>query len=126
MTLLIDSHILIWHLLGDSRLEKSFIKTIEASSNKVLISKASIWKIAIKVSIGKLEIKTDLFGLENYLLQNGFEVLEIEFNHLDKLVQLPFHHNDPFDRIIIAQAISMQLPILTNDDTFLMYEVRVI
>lgn len=79
------------------------------------MSNASLWEIAIKISIGKLRIKGDLIDLKDYLKKIGFEILNFDFEDLEMLQTLPFHHQDPFDRLIVAQAKTKSMEIITND-----------
>lgn len=115
MNYLIDTHILLWYMVGDKRIDDGIQAKIEQDSNTIFLSNASLWEIAIKVGIGKLKLKGSLIDLRNYLNQIGIKVLEFDFEDLDALLKPPFHHQDPFDRIIIAQAKTKSLEIITND-----------
>lgn len=106
MTYILDTHVLIWYMQGSTRLSKNMIPEIQNSENIILVSKASLWEIAIKVSIGKLKLNTTLIDLKKYLEDNFFLELDFDINDLQKLATLPFHHQDPFDRLIISQAIN--------------------
>jgi PIN domain nuclease of toxin-antitoxin system len=79
------------------------------------LSNASLWEITIKVSIGKLKLKGSLTDLKYYLLEKGFKLLEFDYDDLETLLTIPFHHQDPFDRLIIAQSKTKALEIITND-----------
>lgn len=83
-----------------------------------------MWEIAIKQSLSKLELKDHFSNIEDFIEENDITLLPIEFNHLRKLLKLPFHHRDPFDRIIIAQAIAEQIKIITKDDAFVKYKAK--
>lgn len=124
MIYLIDTHILLWYLKGEKKLAKNIKEAIENSDNKILVSKVSLWEIAIKVSIGKLELHSDFEALENLLVKNEFELLEFDFDDLSELIQLPFHHQDPFDRLLIAQARNRKITLITDDNKFKLYEVQ--
>lgn len=118
---LLDTHILIWALDNDSRLPKRY-RTIIAESQELYVSIASLWEIAIKVSIGKLDIP------ETYLRDfevMGFQTLGIAPVHIDRVRTLPLHHRDPFDRMLIAQSISEAVPIMTVDKRFAAYDVTI-
>lgn len=115
MSYLIDTHILLWYIAGDRRVERGVQDKIENPGSSIFISNASLWEIAIKVSIGKLKLNGSLHMLEAYLLDKGFEILHYDFNDLETLLHLPFHHQDPFDRLIIAQAKTKSLELITND-----------
>ncbi len=115
MNYLIDTHILLWYIIGDKRIKKDTKIIIEENSNKIYFSNASLWEIAIKVSIGKLRLKGSLNDLKNYLKEKRFIILEFDFEDLETLLTLPFHHQDPFDRMIVSQAQTKSLEIITND-----------
>ena len=102
MNYLIDTHILLWYISGDKRIRSDTKSKIDNKDNVIYISKASLWEITIKVSIGKLNLKGSLIDFYNYLEEKGFEILEFDINDLETLLTLPFHHQDPFDRMIIA------------------------
>lgn len=116
MNYLIDTHILLWYMLGDPRVDLETQAKIEGKSNAIYLSNASLWEIAIKVSIGKLKLKTTLSGLQDYLIHQGFQRLDFDYDDLETLLTLPFHHQDPFDRLIIAQSKTKALEIITNDE----------
>jgi PIN domain nuclease of toxin-antitoxin system len=126
MKYLIDTHILIWHGENNSALEQPVLNILNNLENEILISHASLWEIAIKVSLGKLKLGFPLNRLEEVLFENGFTLLAFDFAHYQTLSSLPFHHNDPFDRMIIAQAISENVEIVTHDEKFELYPVSVI
>jgi PIN domain nuclease of toxin-antitoxin system len=98
---------------------------IEDLNNEKLISKASLWEMAIKVSIGKL-ILADRFDelIPKQIVLNGFDLLNIEMRHVCVVANLPFHHRDPFDRLLIAQSMAEQFPIVSNDSKFDDYQVH--
>lgn len=118
---LLDTHILIWALDNDSRLPGRYTSLI-SESQELYVSVASLWEIAIKISIGKLDFPdTYLRDLEPM----GFRTLGIAPIHLDRVRTLPLHHRDPFDRMLIAQSISEAMPIMTVDKRFAAYEVAI-
>jgi len=116
MTYLIDTHILLWYIVGDKRIKAETRQTLENANNIFFISNASLWEIAIKASIGKLELKGNIKDLNDFLISKGFNILEFDFDDLDTLMSLPFHHQDPFDRIIIAQAITKGITLISYDE----------
>jgi PIN domain nuclease of toxin-antitoxin system len=123
LRLLVDSHALLWHVLDDPRLTPEPTATIEAGDAKVLVSIASLWEIAIKSALGKLEAPDDL---PQRVEELGFELLGITVEHAWAVRHLPHHHRDPFDRLLIAQAQVERLPILTADPLLAGYDVTVI
>ena len=95
--------------------------------NDLFLSIASLWEIAIKVSIGKLELLQSFDKLiPDQLNRNGINTFPILLNHLSELIQLPFHHRDPFDRLIIAQSMTEAMPVISNDPAFKMYPIEII
>jgi PIN domain nuclease of toxin-antitoxin system len=123
MKILLDTHILIWWLSEASRLSQTEIDLITDSDNFIFVSAATAWEIAVKKMIGKLEAPDDLPAA---LAVNNFLELPITIEHSQKLYQLPLHHNDPFDRIMIAQAISEDLTFMTRDAKIALYDIRIV
>ncbi len=121
---LLDTHTLLWYLEADPQLSKKALEIIENLEIKSIISHVSLWEIAIKMSIGKLSIQMPFSELEPKLLIDGFHILPISSSHIIAYSELPLHHRDPFDRLLIAQAIQDHLPILGNDDAFDTYPVQ--
>ena len=120
--MLVDSHALLWFVAGDSRrIGRDLRARVEAEATSV--SAASLWEIAIKVSLGKLDAPEDL---PDRVQDLGFELLPITPEHVWRVRQLPFHHRDPFDRLLIAQAQEQRLPIVTADPAFDAYDVAVV
>src|SRR3989337_2928068 len=101
MRYLLDTNIFIWWLTSDKKLEAAFRKIIEDSTNQILTSVAAGWEISIKQKTGKSSLKTTV---KNCFEKSGFDILNIELNHIIQLDKLPLIHKDPFDRILIAQA----------------------
>ena len=112
MRYLVDTHVFLWWLAGDKKLPDSFRSVIENPQNQVFISVASFWEISIKTKQGKLPLKTTL--LECFR-KSAFETLDIKSSHVLTLDRLQMYHKDPFDRILIAQAKTEKLTILTVD-----------
>lgn len=121
MRLLLDTHVLLWWLADDRRLGAEHRALIADASNVVLVSAMTVAEIAIKTSLGKLEAPDDLLPT---LEAGGFDELSFESRHADLLRKLPWHHRDPFDRMLIAQAITEQLTVLTADPHFAAYGVE--
>jgi len=126
MKLLLDTHTFLWYITGDKQIPQKDIELIRNNINHRWISIASIWEIVIKMSLNKLEIKGGFQTIENFLENNDIEILPIDFNHTKRLLSLPLLHNDPFDRIIIAQSISENLTIVTKDNRFKDYGIKII
>ncbi|HVS99475.1 MAG TPA: type II toxin-antitoxin system VapC family toxin [Solirubrobacterales bacterium] len=122
-SLLVDTHVVLWHVLDDARLGPAPTALIEAEDAEVLVSIASLWEIAIKQALGKLEAPDDL---PTRLPDLGFGMLAIEAEHAWAVRGLPHHHRDPFDRLLIAQAQVERLTILTSDPAFASYAVETI
>ncbi len=118
-----DSQVVLWHVLDDPRLGSEPTALIEADDAEVLISIASLWEIAIKKALGKLEAPDDL---HERVEQLGFGLLQVAPEHAWHVRALPRHHRDPFDRLLIAQAQVERLPILTADPAFDAYDVTVL
>lgn len=119
MKLLLDTHVFLWFIMGSSHLSADARALIEDESNRKFISVASLWEIAIKSSIGKLSLSAPFDQLiPQQLSSNGFELLPIEIAHLAAVATLPFHHRDPFDRLLIAQAVTEKMPVVSSDSAF--------
>ncbi len=121
--ILLDTHALIWFITNDSKLSPAANQLI-AKSSKVLVSTATLWEIAIKLSIGKLDMGgtfDDLFP--THLDDNNFTLLPMTLAHLSHVGRLPFHHRDPFDRLLIAQSMTENMPIISKDAHFDAYSV---
>ncbi|WP_181307584.1 type II toxin-antitoxin system VapC family toxin [Rufibacter sp. XAAS-G3-1] len=125
MELLLDTHAFIWFINGDDSLPCKVKNEIKDVRNKCFLSIASLWEIAIKTSLGKLELKSDFNKLADFLSANEIDILPITFEHLQKLLNLKYHHRDPFDRIIISQGITDKLTVLTKDENFKKYRVKI-
>ena len=119
MRLLLDTHTLIWFFAGNSQLSATARILIEDEDNNKLVSIASIWEMAIKESKGHLNLS---LPLHEYIAQKlsleDFNLLNINLDHLSQIVTMPFYHKDPFDRLLIAQAIMEGIPILSKDSAF--------
>ena len=124
---ILDTHTFLWYLSGDELLSKKAKLLIEDTSYSKFISIASIWEISIKLNLKKLKLGVSLENLKNEITLNGFEILPLDFEHIIKLSSLENHHKDPFDRIIIAQAIYEGFEIISKDNNFEKYkEIKVI
>jgi PIN domain nuclease of toxin-antitoxin system len=127
MKLLLDTHALIWLISGDNRLGEQAKEAFLNQDNKLYFSKASLWEMTIKVSLGKLVLAEHwLTAIEKEMISNGIQWLEIEIDHCKTLAGLPIHHRDPFDRLLISQAISESMSIVSIDDQFSLYPLDII
>ena len=119
MRLLLDTHAFLWFFIGDASLSATARALIEDESNEKFFSVASLWEIAIKVSIGKLTLSAPFDEIfPDQLTNNGIDLLGITPSHVSPLTTLPFHHRDPFDRLLIAQAMIDQMQIVSIDRAF--------
>jgi len=124
MRYLIDTQILIWSLGDIQKLSPSAISILRREENDIFISVASLWEIAIKISVEKIKLPVPFEDFIEETLSNNFEILGIELVHLLTLTSLPFYHRDPFDRVIISQAISEKIAIVSSDEKFSFYNVE--
>lgn len=124
MKLLLDTQSLIWFDQDDSRLAARAKSLLESSENELWLSPATYWEIAIKVSIGKLTLAApfDEF-MSRIVSQNGLLVLPVLVKHCSALIELEYHHRDPFDRLLIAQAMTEGIPVVSSDEQFDAYPV---
>jgi PIN domain nuclease of toxin-antitoxin system len=118
--LLLDTHVLIWWMTDDRRLSKKSRQMMASQKTDVAVSAASFWEIEIKRGLQRVEV--DLDRLEGAIDADQFENLPIRIEHTRQLGRLPAHHKDPFDRILMAQAIEEQWSLLTADRMVLAYE----
>jgi len=119
MRLLLDTHVLLWALTKSDRLSPRAVRLIEDRRNQIWVSVASIWELSIKYALKKIEI--DLPGLESVLEKSDFALLPVMFRHAVQVSELPHYHGDPFDRMLIAQAIAETAHLLTNDSQLSKY-----
>ena len=123
MRVLLDTHVLLWWLLDDARLGPRVRSTIADGRNDIYVSAVTVAEIAIKRSLGKLPGPP---GLLDSLVEEGFEELPLLSSHSALLENLPFHHKDPFDRLLVVQALSEPLAFATYDARISAYDVDVI
>ena len=119
MRLLLDTHVLLWWLADDRKLSKDARATIADPNHQVLVSAASVWEVAIKAALKRVEIELD--DLEEGILKSGFEPLAIAMRHAVRVGGLPDVHRDPFDRMLVAQAGVEELRLVTHDRVFERY-----
>ena len=127
MRILLDSHALLWYLLADERLPPPVGELIEDSSTHVAVSVASLWELTLKAVDGRLRLPS---ASEHFLLDSvaeaGFEVVAVQERHVAALPELPAIHSDPFDRMIVAQALVEDMDLVTGDEAMRRYPVRTI
>lgn len=123
MKYLLDTHTLLWHVQKNPLLSQDFVQKIESKSNQILISTASLWEMTIKINIGKLKIGEPLEDFIERIEHSDIEIIPITKSHLLTLETLPIHHRDPFDRLIICQAIVENLGVISKDEAFDNYAV---
>ncbi len=123
MKLLLDTHTFLWFIEDNPKLSAEAKRLLESEAD-LLLSVASIWEMAIKISIGKLSLPPFDEFVSEQLFKNTIELFPIRLAHLGLLCTLPFHHRDPFDRLLIAQAITEKYPIVSIDDKFDAYSVK--
>lgn len=125
MRVLLDTHAFLWFLLDDPRLSLAAKTLIGDPGNDIEISPASYWEIAIKISLGKYSLPESYqVFMEQEIAANQFHVLPIEPRHTAVLTTLPFHHRDPSDRLVIAQAVAERIPVASGDTAFDAYPVQ--
>lgn len=123
---LLDTNALLYFLYDSTKLSKKASDIIYRNNEKIHVSIASFWEIAIKSSIGKLVIKSSISKIAETCEKEQFEILSIKPLHLDNIRQLPRIHGDPFDRLIISQAVTENLVIITKDGTIPQYDIKTI
>lgn len=127
MKLLLDTHIFIWWADQPEKLSHDALSALEDEANELLLSVAGIWEMQIKIQLGKLNLSVPLRDLlKNQQETNDLTVLPVTLRHVLALDALPFHHKDPFDRLLIAQSIEEELTIVTADSQFSAYSIKLL
>jgi len=121
MKIIIDTHIFLWAISNNSKLKKKQIEALKTLSNTIYVSSISITELMIKSSIGKIEINFDPISIAK---KTGFELLSYSAEDASALKNLPFHHKDPFDRMLISQATNRKFKIMTSDSKFKLYDCK--
>ena len=125
MNMLLDTQALLWFLLDDSRLSRKAREVIIHAEGSIFVSPASFWEIAIKISLGKYALPEPYLHFWNRQMQkNALTLLPITLDHTARIADMPFHHKDPFDRLLIAQSLEEQVPIVSSDSIFDAYGVN--
>lgn len=116
MNCLLDTHTYLWWLQGSPQLSPDAEKSLSEPENTALVSVVTFWELAIKISVGKLTLSQPLAKLAADLTPiDGFELLNIEIAHCLAVESLPFHHRDPFDRLLVCQALEKDLTVISKD-----------
>lgn len=126
MRLLLDTHIALWALTDDARLSARARALIEDPANQVAVSAASVWEIAIKHALGRGDMPVSGGAALNWFRQAGYDLLPVTPDHAAAVEALPDHHRDPFDRLLIAQATSEPMRLITRDPLVALYGGAVI
>jgi PIN domain nuclease of toxin-antitoxin system len=127
MKVLVDTPTFLWDLMDNSRSSRKARLILKSDEHQLFFSLVSLWEIAIKIKTGKLNaIGSSVAYIRDEMDNYSMELLGIRYEHVLQLEALPVHHSDPFDRLLIAQAISESLPILTHDEKFSLYPVKVV
>jgi PIN domain nuclease of toxin-antitoxin system len=121
--LLLDTHAALWWLADDARIGDEVIRHLTDDTNQVLLSAVLVWEVAIKRSLGKLDAPE---GLARTLLDAGAQPLPVTIDHAAAVEKLPWHHRDPFDRLLIAQALTEDAAIVSRDESLSEYGVTVV
>jgi len=123
---LLDTHALIWFQAGDRRLSKAARRAIEADDAELLISAATVWEMAIKASLHRLKLSDPVDSYIAEKVGQGYRMLAVSWTHAATVEALPWHHRDPFDRLLVAQALTERCPVITKDRAFHKYGVEVV
>lgn len=126
MRFLLDTHTLIWFLNGDKALSSKARKSIESDQVENYVSIASLWEMAIKISLDRLELNASFMEIGQQISENNFQILPISLKDTVIISNLPFHHRDPFDRMIISQAVNNKLTVISKDSHFNYYDIKVV
>jgi len=122
--LLVDTHVLLWWFSAQSRLSSTASDALAETGNIVYVSAAVAWELAIKTKAGKLDAQALLSDFPGVLFQRGFRRLAMSTGHAIRAGQLPLHHRDPFDRMLVAQAQALNSPVVSADAVFDRYGVQ--
>lgn len=124
MEILLDTNALVWWMLESSRLSKHAVAILTSGESRILVSAVVAWELSVKVNVGKIHPPSLISKLEDAVSGQAFVELPISLEHAVRAGLLPLHHRDPFDRLLVAQAQSLKLPILSSDAALDKYDVR--
>jgi PIN domain nuclease of toxin-antitoxin system len=124
MRYLLDTHVLLWAFDAPEKLSERVREILLDRSVQLLVSIATPWELAIKANAGRLDVAELLANFEGTIVRVGYELLETRVSHAIRAGLLPLHHRDPFDRLMIAQAQELGLPLVSCDEIFDQYEVK--
>ena len=125
MRVLVDTHVFLWWVEGNRALPAKAREALSDQDNECLLSLVSVWELAIKAGLGKLKLALPVQRyVVEHVIANGFRILDIRMEHVGRVESLDPHHGDPFDRLLIAQALEEKLPIVTADPVFRKYGVK--
>jgi PIN domain nuclease of toxin-antitoxin system len=124
MRLLLDTHVLIWWFNEPSRLSQKAYSLLRGSGNSIFVSAAAAWELAIKVNSGKVDALSLISDLASHVAEEGFAELPISMQQAVRAGLLPRHHRDPFDRVLVAQAQDLGIPVLSADRVLDRYDVK--
>lgn len=123
MKLILDTHAALWWLSDDARLGTEAVRQLRDDTNLVLLSAAVVWEVSIKRSLGKLEVPD---GFAPTLLRAGAQPLAVTLDHAAEVEALPWHHRDPFDRLLVAQAVVEDATLVSRDEPLRQYDAPVL
>jgi len=126
VTLLLDTHALLWFQSGDRRMSRAARQAIEADDAELLVSAATVWEMAIKASLGRLRLSDPVTVYVTEKIGQGYRMLPVSWAHAARVESLPWHHRDPFDRLLAAQALTEGCAFVTRDRVFRKYGVQIL
>ena len=127
MNVLLDTHAFLWAISDDKKLSKTACKAFLDPGNRLFFSAVSMWEICIKIGLERLSLKTGwIKNIQNEMSTNAIQWLPVEMQHCVELTRLPFHHRDPFDRMLVAQARVEELLVLSRDARLSAYDIECI
>lgn len=125
MRFLLDTHTFLWFDAGSARLNPHVRTLIESPEHERFVSIATLWEMAIKASLGRLDLRLSLIEYAEVAVEgNGFRLLAVTPPHLERISAMPFHHRNPFDRMLVAQALADDFTLLSRDETLDAYGIR--